>query len=118
MKLEQARHYALSLPGALEAPHHEMLSFRVGKKIFATVPPDGEHLHVFVEEEDRAPLIAAEPDAYEKLWWGKKVLGVRVTLANADSETVAGLLETAWRRKAPKHLVAEFDARAAGNYPA
>ncbi|HEX7029286.1 MAG TPA: MmcQ/YjbR family DNA-binding protein [Gammaproteobacteria bacterium] len=114
MKLEQARRHALSLPDTHEEPHHGMSSFRVGRRIFATVPPDGAHLHVFVEEEERAPLIAAEPEAYEKLWWGKKVMGVRVTLANADFDTVAVLLESAWRRKAPKALVAAFDAADSG----
>lgn len=107
MKLDQARRYALSLPEAHEAheaPHHEFSSFRVGSKIFATVPPGGAHLHVFVEEEDREPLIAAEPDAYEKLWWGKKVLGVRITLARAKAADVHRLLRIAWRRKAPKRL--------------
>ena len=108
MKLQQARRYALSLPEAHEAPHFGYASFRVGTKIFATVPPGGEHLHVFVEEEDREPLIASEPEAYEKLWWGKKVLGVRVTLAKAKSADVERLLRIAWERKAPKRLVTLF----------
>jgi hypothetical protein len=105
VKLEQARRFALSLPEVTEEPHHEASSFRVAGKIFATVPPDGAHLHVFVEEEDRAPLIAAEPAVYEKLWWGKKVMGVRIVLADAKAEAVYDLLRTAWRRKAPKRLL-------------
>lgn len=105
MKLEQARRFALSLAEVTEEPHHEKSSFRVAGRIFATVPEGGAHLHVFVDEEDREPLIASEPDAFEKLWWGKKVMGVRITLANADAETVKGLLRTAWQRKAPKRLL-------------
>jgi len=106
VKLEQARRFALSLPEAREEPHHEALSFRVGGKIFATVHPDGKHLHVFVDEEVREPLIAAEPAVYESLRWGGKVLGVRVLLAQADSAVVSELLRTAWSSKAPKRLVA------------
>lgn len=105
MKLEHVRRFALSLPEVTEEPHHEKTSFRVAGKILATAPPDGEYLHVFVDEEDREPLIATEPETYEKLWWGKKVMGVRVKLANADAETVEELLRLAWRRKAPKRLV-------------
>ena len=56
MKLEQARRFALSLPEVVEAPHHELSSFRIRGKIFATVPPDGKHLHVFVDEQQREPV--------------------------------------------------------------
>jgi len=104
MQIEQARRYALSLPETTEEPHHQMSSFRVRGKIFATLPADGIHLHVFVDEEDRAPLIAAVPAAYEPLWWGKQVRGLRVVIANADILTVARMLGIAWRRKAPKAL--------------
>jgi hypothetical protein len=106
VKLDQARRFALSLPEAREEPHHEAMSFRVGGKIFATVHPEGKHLHVFVDEEVREPLIAAEPTVYEPLRWGGKVLGVRVLLSKADSSIVSELLRTAWSTKAPKRLVA------------
>lgn len=50
MTLAQVRRLALALPEAAEAPHFDYASFRVRKKIFATAPPDGMHLHVFVDE--------------------------------------------------------------------
>lgn len=106
MKLDQARRFALSLPEAREAPHHELASFRVGGKIFATVHPDGKHLHVFVDEEVREPLIEAEPAVFEPLRWGGKVIGVRVLLPEASSAVVSELLRTAWSTKAPKRLIA------------
>lgn len=106
MKLQQARKYALSLPETTEEPHFEYSSFRVRGKIFATVPPNGAYLHIFVEEEQRAPLIAAEPEAFEALHWGSKVVGVKVTLAHANAGTVNRLLLQSWTRKAPKRLVA------------
>lgn len=108
MNLEQARRSALSLPEAAEEPHHHLSSFRVRGKIFATVPPDGKHLHVFVDEHKREPVIAAAPAAFEKLWWGSKVVGVRVVLAKAKPTIVSELLYAAWRRKAPKRLVDAF----------
>ena len=92
MELAQARKFALSLPKAAETPHFEMSSFRVRGKIFATIPTDGAHPHIFVEEEQREPLIASEPDSYQKLWWGSKVAGVRVALANASPATAKELL--------------------------
>jgi len=111
MKLAQARRFALSLPEAIEAPHHELTSFRVGGKIFATIHPDGLHLHVFVDEEVREPLIEAEPAVFEPLQWGGKVIGVRVLMPKADSRVVSDLLRTAWRAKAPKRLLAPAAAR-------
>ena len=46
------RRLALSLPETAEAPHHDMTSFRVAGKIFATMPPEGGRVHVFVGDEE------------------------------------------------------------------
>jgi hypothetical protein len=102
---------ALGLPEAAEAPHHDMTSFRVRGKIFATAPPDEEHLHVFVDESETAAAVAESPDWCAELWWGKKLSGVRVTLAAAPAGRVAELLEESYRRRAPKTLIARLDAR-------
>jgi hypothetical protein len=105
MKLADARRIALALPEAAEAPHFDFTSFRVRGKIFATAPPDGAHLHVFVGDEDRERVLELHPEFAEKLWWGKKVVGVRVKLAAAKTAVVKDLLERSWQRKAPKALV-------------
>ena len=106
MKIDAVRKFALSLPEAAEAPHFEYSSLRVRGKIFATVPPDGMHLHVFVGDEDREPALELHAEFVEKLLWGGKVVGVRVTLAKAKPEVDRALLRQAWRRKAPKALAA------------
>lgn len=106
MKLAAARHFALSLPEATEEPHFDLASFRVKGKIFATVPPEEKHLHVFVDGAVLDVLPAAQPKAYEKLFWGKRLAGLRVTLAAAKSADVEELLRSAWRRRAPKKLAA------------
>src|SRR5438270_321987 len=49
MELAEARTHALSLPETTEQPHFDMASFRVRGKIFATVPPEGDRLPVFVD---------------------------------------------------------------------
>ena len=104
--LEEARRFALSLPGVTEEPHFDMASFRVRGKIFATVPPDGEHLHVFVDEGEVHAAVAEDPAAFEPLLWGQRLRGLRVRLAAADAGRVAELLEESWRRKAPARLAA------------
>jgi hypothetical protein len=106
MTIDQARKYALALPKVVEAPHHKYSSFRVGGKIFATVPPDGQHLHVFVDEQEREFAIALSPEAYLKLFWGDAAVGLRVLLAHAKPASVQRLLHSAWSRKASKKLAA------------
>jgi hypothetical protein len=108
--VEQTRRFALSLPEASEEPHFDMSSFRVRGKIFATVPPDGAHLHVFVDEQEVAASVAENPSAFEPLRWGRQLRGLRIDLAASPTERLQELIEESWRRKAPRRLVAAFDA--------
>lgn len=101
------RKLALALPEATEQPHHDMTSFRVRGKIFATMPPEGGRLHVFLSEGDIASYCAEFPSAVEELWWGKTLSGCRVVLRNADRALVRELLAESWRRRAPKTLLAD-----------
>lgn len=96
MKYETARAVALALPDTTEEPHHHFNSFRVRGKIFVTVPPEREHLHVFVNEEDRELALAAYPQFVEKLLWGGKVAGIRVALERADASIVKTLVRRAY----------------------
>ena len=109
MDLSEARAFALSLPGATEEPHFELTSFRVRRKIFATADPEGSFLHVFVDELEVRGAVALDSGAFEELWWGKRLSGVRVWLARAEPEVVRDLLEDAWRRRASKAQQAEWD---------
>lgn len=104
MKIAEVRRFALCLPEATEAPHFHFASFRVRGKIFATAPPDGAHVHIFVGDEEREQALELDPEFVEKLHWGKRVVGVRVALAKAKPAVVTRLLAQAWKRKAPKTL--------------
>jgi hypothetical protein len=107
--LDQARRFALSLPETAEQPHFDMSSFRVRGKIFATVPPDGAYLHVFVDEMEIDASVTEDPAAFEPLRWGQRTRGLRIRLASAPERRVNELLEDSWRRKAPKRVAAEYD---------
>ena len=72
------RKLALALPEATEEPHHDLTSFRVRAKIFATMPPEGGRLHVFLPDDEVASYCAEFPVAVEELRWGKKLSGCRV----------------------------------------
>jgi hypothetical protein len=102
-----ARAAALSLPEAVEHDHHGSPSFRVGGKIFATLP-DPDHLNVMVEEEEIRAAVAENPSVCEEQWWGRRLAAVRVDLTAADEALVSELLIDAWLRKAPRSLHARL----------
>jgi len=114
VNIAQVRRFALSLPEVTEEPHFEYSSFRIRGKIFATVPPDGKHLHLFVSEDEREIAIALEPKFLEELHWGARVVGLRVSLPKAKPKVVTRLLEQAWARKAPKRLRSAIAVAAGG----
>ena len=102
--LAQARKLALALPETTEQDHHDMTSFRVKGKIFATVPDD-HHLRIMVDEMEIRAAVAENPDACQELYWGKRLAAVVVDLRRAKSAMVKDLLTDAWIAKAPASLV-------------
>ena len=111
MNLAQARRIALALPEVTEAPHFHYSSFRVRGRIFATFPPAGGFLNILVDEDQRELAPAVEAGFLEPLTWGRKVVGLRVSLAKARAAWVRELLQHAWSLKAPKRLAATLPAR-------
>jgi len=110
MDLADVRRLACALPDAHEAPHFDLTSFRVGSKIFATAPLDGSVVRIFVDEPEARACVNEGLPAVALVHWGDRVAGVSLVLASADPERVAELLEDSWRRRAPKRVVAAFDA--------
>jgi hypothetical protein len=102
MLLADVRRMAMTLRGTTESPHHHYTSFRVRGRIYATAPKEGGSRNVFVDEQDRDRMMRIQPGVYEKLGWGKKVVGLRVDLERAACEDVQALLRLAWQRKLPK----------------
>ncbi len=96
MRMATVRKHALSLGDVTEEPHHEYSSFRVRGKIFVTVPPAEDVIHVFVAEEDRERALALYPEWAEKLLWGGKVRGLRITLEPAAPVAVKALISKAY----------------------
>lgn len=99
MDADAIKRFALSLPDATEEPHFHFTSFRINGKIFATMPPSNDLLHVFVPEQDREVAVAANPKVCEALHWGKRVVGVRISLGDASRDLVEDLLRAAYDSK-------------------
>jgi hypothetical protein len=102
MKFADARRIALSLPDVTEQPHFHLASFRVHGRIFVTVPPEQDHLRVFVTGTAREQALDVHPEFVEKLFWGGKVVGVKVNLANAKPAAVRDLIREAHAGKSAR----------------
>lgn len=102
MTLAQLRKFALSLPDTTEEPHFDRTSFRVRGKIFVTAKPEEPYVHVFVGDHQREPALELYPDCMEKLFWGGKVVGLRIQLQRAPAQALKGLIRSAWETRAPK----------------
>ena len=102
VRLQTIEKFALALPGVAAAPHFHFGSWRVGGKagkpgkIFVTIPPGGEVLHVFLPDAAREELLTLHPECVEKLFWGKKVCGLRVLLGTASAAQVKHWVKLAW----------------------
>jgi hypothetical protein len=111
MTPEALRKFALSLPEAHEEPHFERTSFRVGKKIFATMTPDGREAMVkLASPDDVEGLLSSRPDTFfgYGTWTTRNgALGVR--LAKVESALMKSLVTGAWRAIAPKRALAALD---------
>lgn len=108
---DEAREMALRLPEATAGAHFENADLRVRNKIFASFPGPGVAvLRLAVTEQ--AELVALDPRAFEAPdnHWGRQGW-TRVVLDRVDPRQLEELLIEAWRLRAPKRLVAEFDAQ-------
>ena len=107
------RALALSLPEASEAPHFERTSFRVGKKIFATMTADGTEAMVRVAPKERLQaVLEAHPAAFfTHGGWTDRLGALGVRLAKADAALLGELLIGSWRGVATKRALAAFTAR-------
>lgn len=85
-------------------------TFRVRGKMFASGAPESSTMSVKASKEDQAELIAARPEAFAVAAYVGRYGWVRLRLTEVDAGELAELLSEAWRRTAPKRLVAAYDA--------
>ena len=104
MTPEAFRALALSMTGSHEEPHFKRTSFRVGKKIFATMSPDGREAMVPVLPVARClSLLESDPATYvDHGGWTRRLGSLGMRLARVDEKLVGEYLRDAWARVAPK----------------
>jgi hypothetical protein len=104
------RKTALSLPEAEERETWGHPTFRVRDKLFATLSDDGQFASVKASREEQAALVASDPATFSVPAYVGRHGWVGVELATVDPEELRELLVEAWRKTAPKRLVASYDA--------
>ncbi|MFC8282312.1 MmcQ/YjbR family DNA-binding protein [Streptomyces cyaneofuscatus] len=102
------RSAALSLPDTTEKLAWGQPTFRVAGKIFASLGDDDTAMGVKCPKEDRAELIATEPEKFLlKEGHDDNYAWLRVRLAALeDAGELAAILADAWRQVAPRRLLA------------
>ena len=111
MTADQFRKMALSLPEVSEAAHMGHPDFRVGGKIFATLGyPDQGWAMVKLTQEQQQSFVTSDPKVFSAFngAWGRDG-ATKVNLRLAKQATLRAALVFAWRSRAPKQLVKEFD---------
>ncbi len=102
------RRIALSLPEVVERPSYGTPGWRVKDRLFARMRDDGTVLVAFVaDEEDKAALIAGEPQVFFTTPHYDGYAIVLVRLSEVGDAQLRELLVDAWRVRAPKRLRAE-----------
>ena len=107
--IHDVRAWALSLPRTEEHLIRDYVKFRVGRIVYATVSPDDTILGFGFPREERAALIAAEPDRFllerrsdlRYNWIDAQM----ATLTRAEARE---FIHDAWRMVVPKRVAAEF----------
>jgi hypothetical protein len=106
--IDDARQLAMALPQVTEQDHHGIPSFRVGGKIFATVP-DEDHLRIMLDEHAIRAAAYEKPDVFHEFYWGKRLACLLVDLSGVTRQQLSELLTEAWLDKAPPALSDGFN---------
>ena len=106
---QDVRRIALELPRAYEALVRDRVKFRVGRIVFLAISPDEELLGFGFPKEERAALVASEPNKFlmpvrsdERYNW------VRVRLAKIDEAELRELVIDSWRMCVPKRVAEAY----------
>lgn len=70
---DRFREIALSFEGTVEVPHMERAAFRTTRRIFATLPPDGETANLLLDAALQEALCEEQPKVFAPVpgGWGR-----------------------------------------------
>jgi hypothetical protein len=103
---ETVRRLAHALPGVEESTSYGTPAFKVRGKLFVRLHQDGESLVISVDFPERAVLMGEQPETFYITDHYLNYQWVLVRLQSVRADQLPDLLRKAWRRAAPKSLVA------------
>ena len=108
-ELADVRRIAMGLPRTSEHLIRDHVKFRVGRLVYASVSPDEERIGFGFPQQERAALVAAEPEKFmmplpsdERYQWVRARLGV------LEAGELRELLIDAWCMVVPKKVAAAY----------
>jgi hypothetical protein len=114
MWLERFRQIAMALPEVVEEDHWGRPSFRVNKKIFATLWPDDGKGMIKLTPDQQDEHVERKPRTFEPVPGGWGLQGatfVQLTGTGAAGQALLrSSLLVAWKNAAPKSLVKQLEA--------
>jgi len=102
---DDIRAAALAQPEAYEAPHFDITSFRVNKKIFCTIHTKTERFVLKLDPEDLHNLADGDPAFEPVRGTGAGQGWTYVRLDRLEPARLPGLMRMAWATVAPKRLL-------------
>jgi len=110
---DEVRTAALSLPETNEKPSYGMPGFRVRTKGFARLHEQPGVLMLWCADlSEKEALIASDAETFFTTPHYDGYSSVLVRLERIDSDELLDLLTAAWRSRAPKRLLDDFDSTA------
>jgi hypothetical protein len=115
LTIDEVRALCLSLEGTHEketwgdAEHAGDVTFRVRDKIYLITGQDGGSASLRTDRTQQADLLAAFPEAISIAPYVGRFGWVSVRLDALDPGIVRDIVVSAWRRTAPKAVVAAYD---------
>ncbi|MBL0743156.1 MmcQ/YjbR family DNA-binding protein [Chryseolinea lacunae] len=110
--IQEVEAWALALPEAVQQPHFEKTSFRIRKKIFATLDVPGQKAVVKLSAIDQSvfskyddAIIYPVPGAWGKQGW------TMIELKTVRKSIFKDALHTAYATVAPKTLAEQVDKK-------
>lgn len=111
MRFPEFRHLCLSLPEAEECETWGEPTFRVRDRIFAMGSPESGFVSLKASLDDQSGLVEMDPKTFTPSAYTGRYGWVRVRLAGVGGDLAGRLVTNAWKRTAPRRLVADYELR-------